>query len=273
MKRLLFVCAALAAASCTTLFAESSMGDGLTGSYWKGATNFDKTESSLFWGVRPEGTVATKMFDRVDPVIDFEWGNGNPFDETEVDFPFCVEWNGYLRAPETSPYTFDFTHWDDGFYFAIYDLNNPDSPLAANEFWGLDFKWDQPDWTCEVDLEKDKFYKVVIRHYENDNGAHARFSWFVWESSVSYEVVPQTYLYTQLPLGAVAQVETSSVLVQSVDGGVAISGLNDEHVAIYAASGQLEYAGMGEGTTLHVNLQTGMHIVVVGGQAYKVLIQ
>lgn len=249
-------------------------GNGLTGAYWKGATNFDQDESEIYWGKRPQGTHATKEFERVDPVIDFEWGNGNPFDDTTVDFPFCIEWTGYVQAPVTSSYTFDFTVWDNGFYFDIFDLDNPDTPIGHNEFWSTDFQWDRPEWTCDVDLEGGKFYRVVIRHYEDDNGAHARMSWYIWETG-DLGVVPQTQLYTKLPSDvAVAQeTETPKVGVNSIEGGVMLTGLNGEEVTVYNLMGQTEYGCANESGQVRINLRSGVYVVKVGGVSHKVMVR
>ena len=247
-------------------------GNGLTGSYWKGATNFDQDEPEIYWGKRPQGTHATKEFERVDPVIDFEWGNGNPFDDTDTDFPFCIEWTGYVLAPVTSSYTFDFTVWDNGFYFDIFDLDSPDTPIGHHEFWGTDFKWDQPDWVCDVDLEGGKFYKVVIRHYEDDFGAHARMSWYIWETGDS-QIVPQTQLYTKLPeLSVIGEKEISTVGLNTVKGGIEIYNLNGENVSVYNPTGQNVYSSANAAGRIRVDLKSGVYLVKAGETSYKVMV-
>lgn len=245
-------------------------GDGLKGTYWKGATNFDQEESEIFWNKRPQGTVATKEFERIDPVIDFGWGNGNPFDDTMDDFAFCIEWNGYLLAPVTSNYTFDFTHWDDGYYFALYDLKDLENPLVTSEFWGTGFGWDRPEWTCNAELEENTFYKIVIKYYENEFGAHARFSWFIDEASIMTEVVPQSQLYSSLESSVGCVEHNFRIFTQA--GGIRVKGLEGEDVRVYDTFGRCEYFEndvVGERT---VNLSNGLYVVKIGSIVEKVLI-
>ena len=249
-------------------------GDGLSGAYWKGATNFDKDEPELFWGKRPQGTHATKMFDRVDKVIDFEWGDANPFDDTTTDFPWSIEWTGYVLAPVTSLYTFDMTHWDDGFYFAIYDLSNLDEPIAKNEFWGTDFKWDQPDWQAEVDLTGGKYYRIVLRHYENEFGAHAKFQWFIWEESTTTTVVPQSQLYSKLPGGAgLENIAARSISFAAVGNQIQINGLKGEAVTCYSVYGQEVLADENVEGCISFELPKGVYIVKAGTETRKVVIR
>lgn len=270
---LLTMCALLGAQVSFAQEWTPGVGDGLTGSYWKGATNFDKEESEIYWSKRPQGTVATWQFDRVDPTIDFEWGNGNPFDDTEEDFPFCIEWNGYLLAPVDSYYTFDFTHWDNGFYFALYDLDDLETPIATNEFWSTDFKWDDPSWTAECELEGGKFYKIVVRYYEDDFGAHARMAWYIDETSVSIETVPQSQLYTKLPGSSVGEINATQTVVSSTDGAINVYNLNGEDVAIYNLTGYVEYGNAGVIGDLSVELPSGIYIVKVGSETHKVIVR
>jgi len=249
-------------------------GDGLTGSYWKGATNFDQDESEIYWSKRPQGTHATWQFDRVDPVIDFEWGNGNPFDDTEEDFPYCIEWNGYVLAPVDSYYTFDFTYWDNGFYFDLFDLDDLENPIAHNEAWSTDFYWDRPEWTADCELEGGKFYKIVVRYYEDDFGAHARMRWFIDEASVALEVVPQSQLYTKLPEGSsVEGVETAKAYVGSTNGHINIYGLEGQPVAVYSLTGQTVYKNAGVTGDLNVELPGGVYMVKVANETHKVIVR
>ncbi|WP_455584737.1 PA14 domain-containing protein [Bacteroides sp.] len=248
-------------------------GDGLNGEYWKGATNFDEIEGSDFWNKRPQGTVAVKMFERVEPTIDFEWGDGNPFDDTNEDFAFCCKWKGYLLAPATGTYTFDMTHWDDGFWFSIWDLSDLDSPLAHDEYWNT-WGWDKPEWIVDVDLERGKFYKIEVRHYENEFGSHARFAWYCDEFSTMTEVVPQSQLYTQLPdPTSVNNMQSESVQVTSKDNGILIKGLNGEPVSVCNMVGSVVYSAQPVVNAVPVNLPAGLYIVKVGTKSTKVLVK
>lgn len=275
MKRIYVLLAALFMVGLT--YAQNDYltgaGDGLKGEYWKGATNFDQIEGSDFWNKRPEGTVATKILERVDPVIDFEWGNGNPFDDTEEDFAFCCKWKGYLLAPVTGLYTFDMTHWDDGFWFSIWDLDDLESPLAHDEYWNT-WGWDKPEWVVDVDLERGKYYQIEIRHYENEFGAHARLSWFCDEFSTQTEVVPQTQLYTELPGGvSINKVESGAIQVLSANNGITVKGLQGEAVSISSVSGSVVYSAQPVVENISVSLSAGMYIVKVGNQSTKVLVK
>lgn len=246
-------------------------GDGLKGSYWKGATNFDQEEPEIFWSKRPQGTVATKEFERIDPTIDFEWGNGNPFDDTDEDFAYCIEWNGYLLAPVNSTYTFDFTHWDDGHSFELYDLSDLENPLVTSEFWGTDFGWDRPEWTCDVDLEEGKFYKIRIKYYEHEFGAHAKFAWFIHETALETVTVPQSQLYSE-HTSAVEELSDSNVKVLTHVGQIEVKNLNGENLDIFDLAGRCVFSSGNLYGSQTVELNSGMYIVKVGALVKKVIV-
>lgn len=248
-------------------------GDGIKGAYWKGATNFDKEEPELFWKKRPQGTVATKEFERVDNNIDFAWGNGNPFDDTMDDFAFCIEWNGYLLAPVTSRYVFDFTKWDNGFYFEIASEEQPDEIIAHNEFWGKDFAWDRPQWVCEADLEAGKYYRIKIRHYEDDNGAHAHFRWIINElSPVFKEIVPQSQLFTSLPTSGISSSAVDGCKTNITSDGIVFICQVKTDISIYDMMGNLVFLKNDSIGDVFVNLAPGFYICKTGDKTHKTLI-
>lgn len=247
-------------------------GDGLNGEYWTGATNFDQVEGEDFWKQRPEGTVATKVFERVDANINFDWELGNPFDETKTEVAFCCKWKGYVLAPVAGSYTFDLTKWDDGFYFAIYDLNDLEVPMKEDTYWDT-FGWDKPAWKVDVELEANTFYKIEVRHYDNDFNAHAILKWFCDEVHTAAEIIPQSQLYTELPGNSVKENSTSSVKMFANANGISIQGLNNEAVNVYNVLGASVYSAKSAESNLSIDVPQGMYVVKAGSLSAKVIVK
>lgn len=275
-KTCLLLTAALTMASINVMADEIE--HGWNAEYWMGATNFDQPEGPDFQnaGKRPAGTVATLEKKCIEPVIDFEWGsNGSPCnpDEAEYNDPaFCCKWTGYLLAPETSYYTFDCTHWDDGFSFTIYDIDDLESPLAHNEFWNT-WGWDKPEWTVnDVELEKGHVYFLDVRHYENEFGAHARLCWFCEDIHTSKEVLPAEVMYVSNPLqsGVESVVAAAKINIKGNEGSISVNGAEGLPVAVYNLQGVEVFAGAGN---IDLPVAAGLYVVTAGNETAKVLVK
>lgn len=273
-KTCLLLTAALTMASINVMADEIE--HGWNAEYWMGATNFDQTEGKDFWGKRPEGTVATLEKKCIEPVINFEWGsNGSPCnpDEAEYNDPaFCCKWTGYLLAPETSYYTFDCTHWDDGFSFTIYDIDDLESPLAHNEFWNT-WGWDKPEWTVnDVELEKDHVYYLDVRHYENEFGAHARLDWFCEDIHTAKELLPAEVMYVSNPQqsGVESVVAAAKINIKGNAGSISVNGAEGLPVAVYNLQGVEVFAGAGN---IDLPVAAGLYVVTAGNETAKVLVK
>ncbi len=102
---------------------------------------------------------------RVDPVIDFNWGNGEPFPSFGVD-NFTIRWTGYLRSESAGTYNIT-TLTDDGVRLWV------DGQLLID------------DWTVHaatyryatVDLAANTQYAITMEFFEAGGGAVAQLLW------------------------------------------------------------------------------------------------
>ncbi|MEM7455186.1 MAG: PQQ-dependent sugar dehydrogenase, partial [Planctomycetota bacterium] len=144
-----------------------SEGDGLLGEY------FDQ-----------RGFV-DKFGQRIDPVVDFDWGSGAPLSGMGAN-TFSVRWTGQIEPLYSESYTFT-TISDDGIRLWI------DGQLIINE-------WNDHAPTAHTGtftLSAGQLYDIRLEHYENSGGAVARLLW--QSASQSQEVVPQSQLYAADP--------------------------------------------------------------------------
>lgn len=144
-------------------------GTGLTGTYYEGI-GFEEI-----------------VFTRVDPEINFNWGNESPAPERFNDF-FSIRWEGTLEVPITGEYTFLTTN-DDGARLWVKDQQLIDA-------WR-----DQPATLYEgkIFLEAQERVPIVLEYYERGGAATVRLQWE--HASIPREVIPATYLY---PIGGKA---------------------------------------------------------------------
>ena len=47
----------------------------------------------------------TRLMERIDPEVDFQWGNGTPGEQVQLD-AFSARWTGWIRAPRAGRYKF-----------------------------------------------------------------------------------------------------------------------------------------------------------------------
>ena len=122
-------------------------GTGLTGNYFN---NMDFTAAAL---------------QRVDPVIDFNWGTGSPDPSMGVE-TFSVRWEGDIQANYSEVYTFYITT-DDGMR------------LWVNNQLIIDRFIDQAPTTHSATIALTAGQNAPIRldYYENGGGAVARLEW------------------------------------------------------------------------------------------------
>ena len=107
----------------------------------------------------------TPVLSRIDPTINFDWGNGSPAAAVTVD-NFSVRWTGQLYAPVTGVYTFTGTT-DDGYR------------LWVNGVLIIDKWFDQAPttYTGTANLTAGQSYDIRIEYYENAGGAVAKAAW------------------------------------------------------------------------------------------------
>lgn len=138
-------------------------GNGLTGSYYNG-TNFENF-----------------VFSRIDPKIDFNWGEGSPGSGVNNN-GFTVRWTGKVEPRYSGNYTFYITS-DNG------------RRLWVNNQLIID-QW-QDDWDIEysgnITLTAGQQYDIRLEYFENNGGANCKLSWS--SATQGKEIIPRNQLY------------------------------------------------------------------------------
>ena len=120
---------------------------------------------------------------RLDPTINFNWGDGSPDPEVSVD-NFSARWVGFIVPRFSETYTFAIGK-DDGARLWIGDKQLINSWDGCGEPSGA------------MDLEANKFYPIKVEFVEYGGGACISFSW--WSARQPREVVPTERLYPDIP--------------------------------------------------------------------------
>ncbi|MFN0159390.1 MAG: PQQ-dependent sugar dehydrogenase [Bacteroidota bacterium] len=127
------------------------------------------------------GTLLT----RIDPAVDFDWGNGSP-DPSMGSDDFSVRWTGQVMPEFSQTYRF-YVVVDDGVR------------LWVNNDLLIDRWIDQPptEWSDTISLSSGQRYDIKMEYYENGGGAVARLSW--QSPSQPWQIIPQNRLYPFAP--------------------------------------------------------------------------
>ncbi len=123
----------------------------------------------------------TFVLTRIDPQIDFNWGDPGGPDPAVGNDQFSARWTGEVEAPFTETYTF-YTNSDDGV-----------------RLW-IDGKQLVDNWTDHgptensgtIDLVAGNTYSLQMEYYENGGGAVAELRWS--SPSTPKQIVPQAAL-------------------------------------------------------------------------------
>ena len=141
-------------------------------------------KAEYFKGMVPTGESALT---RVDPAIDFSWGDpGGPDASIGVD-QFSARWTADLEGPLTGPVTL-FTSSDDGVRLWL------DGKLIINNWTDHGTTEDQ----ATVNMVVGQIYSLRMEYYENTGGAVATLSWAAF--GMDKEIIPAGPL--QLPMHA-----------------------------------------------------------------------
>jgi len=159
-------------------FITAGAGGGVRGNYYKGM-NF--------------GSLALT---RIDPQINFSWGNGEPDPAVGAD-NFSCRWTGEVEAAFTETYTF-YTNSDDGVRLWIDNLQLVDNwtDHSSTEDRGT------------IDLVAGNTYRIVMEMYENGGGAVAQLRWS--SARTPKQLIPQAAL--SLPLKAAGARPTNNAI-------------------------------------------------------------
>lgn len=125
-------------------------GDGLLGRYWS-------DQDQTFEGA--------PTLQRIDPEIDFNWGNESPDDLISDDF-FTARWSGFVRPLLTEDYTF-YTISDDGVRLWV------DNQLIIDQ-WVVQAP---TEWSGTIALEAGVNYPILIEFFEQQGGAFMQLFW------------------------------------------------------------------------------------------------
>jgi hypothetical protein len=118
---------------------------------------------------------------RIDPQINFNWGNPGSPDPAVGDDNFSARWTGEVEAAFTETYTF-YATGDDGIRLWIngQQLVNAWVDQGATEYLGT------------IDLVAGNTYSLIMEYYENTGDTRAELSWS--SASTPKQVVPQAAL-------------------------------------------------------------------------------
>jgi hypothetical protein len=122
---------------------------------------------------------------RIDPTIDFSWGNGSPDPSINVD-GFTVRWTGMIEVPASAIYTFH-TQTDDGIRLYV------NGQLIINNWTDHGNTHDSGD----ISLKTGQKYEIIMEWYENGGGAVCELSWE--SSTIARQAIPSQYLSVERP--------------------------------------------------------------------------
>jgi len=140
--------------------------------------------ADYYQGMNFENLVLT----RVDPQVNFNWGNGAP-DEAVGEDNFSVRWTGQVEATFTETYTF-YVRTDDGVRLWVEGQQLVDSWVnrSAAEDKGA------------IDLMAGQLYSVVMEYYEDDSDAVAELRWS--SPRTPEQLIPQAALSLPVKAGS-----------------------------------------------------------------------
>jgi hypothetical protein len=145
-------------------------GTGLRGNYY--TSHFS---TNAFSGV--------PTLSRIDPTVDFNFGNGSPGASISSDF-FTARWVGQVQALGDDTYTF-YTISDDGVRLWV------SGQLLVNQ-WITHSPFTN---SGTISLNGTQKYDVQMEYFEQTGGAVAQLYWSNASGSVGYEPVPMSQLY------------------------------------------------------------------------------
>jgi hypothetical protein len=118
------------------------------------------------------------VLSRIDPQVNFNWGDpGSPDPLVNVD-QFSSRWIGEVESAFTETHTF-YTRTDDGVRLWVNDQ------LLINRW----VNQSATEWSGTIDLVEGERYSIVMEYYENTGGAVAELRWS--SPSTPKQLVPQ----------------------------------------------------------------------------------
>lgn len=172
----------------------------------------------------------TPLISRVDPTVDFNWGNSNPGGGLGNDNT-SVKWSGRIYIPQEGLYTFSFNHDDD-----LRATIDGTQVYYKNTWSGGNYLDAAPKSYTKG------FHTIEIEFIEKSGGMRAHFRWKNDKSINAAVVVPSTNLFPD------SVVANQPPVIESIDGDMNVT--VGEGVLIYvnatdADDDTLEYAMSG----------------------------
>jgi hypothetical protein len=145
----------------------ASAEEGLIGEYYHGGSGDDWDDLVMV---------------RLDPTVDFGWGDGSPEPGVVNVDSFKVRWTGEVEVPSTGTWTFH-TQTDDGVRLWVNDV-------LVLENWTD--HGSTPD-SGEINLKGGQRYPIKLEWYENGGGALCHLSWE--GPTIPRQIIPSGYLW------------------------------------------------------------------------------
>ena len=193
---------------------------------------------------------------RIDPVVDFDWGGGQPDASIGAD-TFSVRWVGQVQPRFSETFTF-YVVGDDGVR------------LWVNNQLLVDRWIDQgpTEYSGFLPMQAGNLYDIRFEYYENGGGAAARLLWS--SPTVNKEVIPAAQLYPPVssnlpPVVSLTSPATGAVFVATSTVNVSADA-TDPDGAIFKIEFFNGGAKLGEDTTspfsfAWANVPAGNHVL------------
>jgi hypothetical protein len=188
----------------------------------------------------------TLVLTRVDPVLNFDWGEGSPGEGVNTQ-DFSARWTGLVQTTNFGQYTFK-TNSDDGIRLWI-------SGVLVVDSW---IDQAPADHTGTITLAANTQYEIKVEYYERGGGAVARL---YWTPPGSAEQIVPTANLTPPPANIVATPQITPVNAMAIEA---------VPVTITSATpgATIHYTTDGTAPTTSSPLYTGPFSLVVNATTY-----
>ncbi len=152
----------------------------------------------------PEAPFQNVTLTRIDPGIDFQWGNGSPEPGVIDEDNFAVRWTGELEVPLTGRYTF-MTTTDDGVLLYV-------NGVEIAKAWRTQAAVEQGS---TIDLVAGEFASIKMLYFATTGNAQADLNW--GHDSFPLEIIPAVALSPPLRAGLIKPVNQAVNITQKPD--------------------------------------------------------
>ncbi|MEO5915964.1 MAG: PA14 domain-containing protein [Luteolibacter sp.] len=150
--------------------------------------NGDGAAAAYFMDVGGVHLSGSPALTRVDPTINFDWGNTSPGAPIGID-TYSVRWTGKIQAQYSQTYTF-YTNSDDGVRLTV-------NGVVLVDNWT---NHGNTENSGTITLSAGQQYAFVMDYYEDVGGAVAKLSWE--SASTVKQAIPQAQIYSGTAPGA-----------------------------------------------------------------------